>query len=1113
MTDYKPIAAQLGRVRRAWKRTAALAGLAVTVLEAAGMLAVLVLADLLFRPGVQGRLALMALLLGAVGTLLVRHVLRPLFRRIPDSQVALYVEEHNPGFEGALIAAAEFGRQAPAEGRAEIVATILAEAERRAAHFDARSVTRLLRLRKYAWSAASVVAAYGLASLVFPQTVGRHAVRVIAPWRAPNTQQAVGFVAAVPVKPDIAFALSSTNADVLRGAAFRIEAALSRDPDATVQIHFRSCGESASSSRWYAAAMKSVEKVRTYEGVLPDVNEDMECYVSAERFRSSACRLRVYDPLAVEALETVIHYPAYLELPDRVERRPTGDVAAPEGAQVTLRVLANRPLQAGELAWTDGPAQPLSPVAGESNVAAAVFTVTTNRAYRFRISDAMRQVVESPAEAYVKVLPDNPPTITLRRPVTPPESVTPLSAFTVAAGVADDFGVAGVDLVYRCGAETEGPEQRVPLALSNRIAETESPVSILFSMPAVRPPLAGGEVIAWHLEARDRKNQTATTDLILTPVRYLDVWSTENWESPEEHHVEEEPPSLAAILQDAFHLAARRALLAPRECDQQTDDLAQTMVNARTKAVWTFVKVKHGTPPADVPKIKMVNALAAKGHAALVAHQLDPAVDELRHAVMLMIAMGLLEDMKLVREPPSASAAQADANQQLMNQQMQAMAALEQQAAQTHNADKDHKLEQADKSADAQKKLAELAQEQKKHADQADAMARKEADAAAKGTPPPDQQGARQQAANAQQALAETVKQAANAMDHEQGLDAAQRERTGEALRNAARHMDNAAHEMQTGRLEKAAREAAEAHTQLATARNEIAVTGLEKLAETLAKAEQQAGQARHQQQEIAKATAAAAAAPQTARNAPQMQVLAAQQARVKTDLDGLQETVNALKQAVERGEVRPETAAHIQAAEQELRHGRAPQKAASAAVALAAQRPEDAAPEQQAVAATLEKAHAHLQQASDGMAAGYEAELKRAQAEARQAAQKIAGLQQPQPAADAAEHQARTADALETAGRLAHHVAARDFVTPPTLQGLQQQLQQAQSGGGRVEEEKKAAIALAAAVQRVHEELDVAAERLQASKKLFSSQREECPPQYRPLVNTYFEKLSEGKP
>ena len=101
----------------------------------------------------------------------------------------------------------------------------------------------------------------------------------------------------------------------------------------------------------------------------------------------------------------------------------------------------------------------------------------------------------------------------------------------------------------------------------------------------------------------------------------------------------------------------------------------------------------------------------------------------------------------------------------------------------------------------------------------------------------------------------------------------------------------------------------------------------------------------------------------------------------------------------MDRGEVRPETAAHIQAAEQELRRGRAPQKAASAAVALAARQPADAAPEQQAVAATLEKAHAHLQQASDGMAAGYEAELKRAQAEARQAAAKLAALQQPPPA------------------------------------------------------------------------------------------------------------------
>ena len=61
--------------------------------------------------------------------LVARHVLRPLTRRISDEQIALYVEEHSPQFEGALVAAAEF-RQGTwlSDQQAELVDAIIASA-------------------------------------------------------------------------------------------------------------------------------------------------------------------------------------------------------------------------------------------------------------------------------------------------------------------------------------------------------------------------------------------------------------------------------------------------------------------------------------------------------------------------------------------------------------------------------------------------------------------------------------------------------------------------------------------------------------------------------------------------------------------------------------------------------------------------------------------------------------------------------------------------------------------------------------------------------------------------------------------------------------------------
>ena len=47
-------------------------------------------------------------------------------------------------------------------------------------------------------------------------------------------------------------------------------------------------------------------------------------------------------------------------------------------------------------------------------------------------------------------------------------------------------------------------------------------------------------------------------------------------------------------------------------------------------------------------------------------------------------------------------------------------------------------------------------------------------------------------------------------------------------------------------------------------------------------------------------------------------------------------------------------------------------------------------------------------------------------------------------------------------------------------------------------------------AAWRVHDRLEAEYESALSAKRLFQAQREECPPRYRPLVNRYFEVLSE---
>ena len=162
MTAYSDVASQLVKVRRRWKRTAALYGLAIVMVEAIGVFSVLLLLNWKYQPEPAVRWVFSLAGLAVAAALVFRHVARPLLHRITDDQLALYVEEHNDSYEGALMTAAEFGNKADLSPlQSDMVGAVLAEAERRAKRDDPRRIVPLGRLCRYGILALSLWAVYG----------------------------------------------------------------------------------------------------------------------------------------------------------------------------------------------------------------------------------------------------------------------------------------------------------------------------------------------------------------------------------------------------------------------------------------------------------------------------------------------------------------------------------------------------------------------------------------------------------------------------------------------------------------------------------------------------------------------------------------------------------------------------------------------------------------------------------------------------------------------------------------------------------------------------------------------------------------------------------------
>ena len=99
------------RVRARWRLKLALRGAAIVLgaLVVALLVGAYVMQTARFAPGaITGvRIAAYIILAG----LIVQYLVRPLLRRVSDEHVALYLEEHEPSLQAAIISAVDAARE------------------------------------------------------------------------------------------------------------------------------------------------------------------------------------------------------------------------------------------------------------------------------------------------------------------------------------------------------------------------------------------------------------------------------------------------------------------------------------------------------------------------------------------------------------------------------------------------------------------------------------------------------------------------------------------------------------------------------------------------------------------------------------------------------------------------------------------------------------------------------------------------------------------------------------------------------------------------------------------------------------------------------------------
>jgi hypothetical protein len=487
-------------VKRRWRMKLVLRGVAMTA--ACGAAALIVAAWGLqwmrFTPEsiLWCRIGIGVLFAGLAYWLLAR----PLMRRVTDEQIGLYLEEHEPSLDAALISAVEnggagsgIGQSSPALLRRLIESAI----EKCRAVEDGRRVERL-PMKRYAGSLAAVVFLAGAVFLFGPAYM-RHAlsallvisrsVEAAAPYR-------------IEVKPG--------HATVARGADQNISAHL---------VGFQADQASLMIRKSPTAAFERLPLIRgandSYDGTLFDLTAPVDYFVEAVGVRSPVYSLKVADMPYVQRLELEYHFPAYTGLePRKIE--DGGDIAVLRGTEVHLRAVPTMAAHGGQILIDDKTQVPLTVDA--DGALTANFTADHDGFYRIEL-DAPNGPRNSASPKYsIDVLTDQPPTVSISKPGRD-TSASPIEEVFLEAKAEDDYGVKSLELVYSVNG---GAQKVVPLfGGSKRMTDVSAGHTLYLEELNVHP----GDSVSYFARALDNGTvpspQRGTSDMYFIRVRPL----------------------------------------------------------------------------------------------------------------------------------------------------------------------------------------------------------------------------------------------------------------------------------------------------------------------------------------------------------------------------------------------------------------------------------------------------------------------------------------------------------------------------------------------------------------------------------------------------------------
>ena len=485
-----PLRQSLDVLSRAWWRVRWARVLARTAAVVAGVLLAWALVDWL-RP--LGRWPLIAsgltvALVVVAAAWWIRR--RSLAHPTPD-RMARLVEEQCPELEATLRTALDPSLEQSPFGPVvrDDAATALARLD------EARVIDPDDRRRAWLWAGGALAAVLVAAGLAAPTAVraARTARFVVAP-------------------PEMALRVTPGNRRIVKGTALTIAATVEgAPPDLDVPMpQLIVQGDGARAVGAFTRTPQGAYQVR-----IASVDRDFSYRVRAGGLDSNTYTVEALDRPRILGIDLAYVYPSFSGLEPRTEA-DTGDIYAPAGTKVTVKVRTSKPLRAAQLRSTDGDGAKAVPlqVTGTREGEVAL-TIARDGAYRIALTDTDAIENGEETEYFIRVMDDRPPDVRIIRPAGD-RGATRLEEVALEARAEDDYGVQALELVY---AVRGGPERVVPLGGNGRSTAVSGKHTIYLEDLDVKP----GDFVNYYARARDigrgKRSTEARSDIFFLEIK------------------------------------------------------------------------------------------------------------------------------------------------------------------------------------------------------------------------------------------------------------------------------------------------------------------------------------------------------------------------------------------------------------------------------------------------------------------------------------------------------------------------------------------------------------------------------------------------------------------